>query len=123
MFDKELVLEILQQISNANKKVLARFAPIDHPDDFIMSPAGMLKLDAICMQIIAIGESIKKIDKITNGELLPRYPEIDWKGVKGMRGIISHRYFDIDAEEIFYSCKYQIKPLSETIKRIICDLS
>jgi uncharacterized protein with HEPN domain len=82
----------------------------------------MEKLDAICMQIITIGESLKNIDKITQYELLPQYPEIDWKGVKGMREIISHHYFDIDAEEIYYACKHQIRPLSNMIKKIIDDL-
>ena len=34
------------------------------------------------MQLIAIGESLKNIDKITNKELLEKYPQIDWKGAK-----------------------------------------
>lgn len=122
MFDKVLTVEIPQQIFEATVKVLNRFEPITHPDDFTASPEGMEKLDAICMQIIAIGESCKKIDKITNFELLPHYPAIDWKGVKGMRDILSHHYFDIDAEEIFFTCKNQIRPLSETIKMMIHDL-
>ena len=122
MYNKILVVEILQQILEATHKVLARFEPIEDPDDFNGSPEGMEKLDAICMQIIAIGESLKNIDKITQGELFPRYSGIDWKGVKGMRDIISHHYFDIDAEEIFYTCKHQIRPLSETIKKILEDL-
>jgi len=37
----------------------------------------MEKLDAICMQLIAIGESLKDIDKITGGSLLTAYPEIN----------------------------------------------
>ena len=39
------------------------------------------------MLIIAIGDSLKNIDKITDYKLLPQYPEIDWKGAKGMRDI------------------------------------
>lgn len=53
------------------------------------------------MLLIAIGESIKGIDKITNKELLPLYPEIDWKGVMGIRDIIAHHYFDLDAEIVY----------------------
>lgn len=123
MFDKGIVADILGQILETTEKVLDRFRPITHPDDFTATAEGMEKLDAICMQIIAIGESIKKVDKITNFELLPKYPAIDWKGVKGMRDIISHHYFDIDAEEIFYTCMHQIRPHSETIQKIIDDLS
>ena len=45
------------------------------------------------MLLIAIDEGLKNIDKITNGSLLSTYPEINWKGAKAMRDIISHQYF------------------------------
>jgi hypothetical protein len=35
----------------------------------------MEKLDAICMQLIAIGEALKNLDKITADSLLSKYPE------------------------------------------------
>lgn len=122
MYDKELVQDILNQILDATQKVINRFAPIKTVEDFTNSPEGMEKLDSICMQLIAIGESLKNIDKITNKTLLNKYPEIDWKGAKGLRDIITHHYFDIDAEEIFGVCSKHIPPLSETIKKIISDL-
>lgn len=74
------------------------------------------------MVIIAIGESLKNIDKITNKKLLVQYPEIDWKGAKGLRDIISHHYFDVDAEEIFWVCQNKMKPLAATIAKIIEDV-
>ena len=42
----------------------------------------MEKLDAICMQLIAIGEGLQNVDKITNNYLLHQYPEIKriWSG-------------------------------------------
>lgn len=122
MYDKELVRDILNQILDATQKVITRFTPIYTAEDFTNSPEGMEKLDAICMQLMAIGESLKSIDKITNKTLLTNYPEIDWTGAKGLRDIITHQYFDIDAEEILLVCKKHIPPLSETIKKIISDL-
>jgi uncharacterized protein with HEPN domain len=86
------------------------------------SDSGTEKLDAICMQLIAIGEALKNLDKITNDSLLPKYPEIDWKKVKGMRDIISHHYFDIDAEAIHKACKDHIKQLAKVIKRIMHEV-
>lgn len=122
MYDKEAVIDILQQIHDAIQKIIIRSEVITKAEDFTGSPAGQEKLDGICMLIIAVGESLKNIDKITNNELLPKYPEIDWKGVKGMRDIITHHYFDIDEEEIFWICKHQTRPLSDTIVRIIEDI-
>lgn len=65
----------------------------------------MEKLDSICMQLIAVGESLKHLDKITDRQLLGRYPAIDWKGAKGIRDIIAHHDFDIDAKRSISSLK------------------
>ena len=65
MYDKSLVIEILTQIENAIKITMQRFEVVDSVDYFTNTPQGMEKLDSICMQLIAIGESLKNIDKIT----------------------------------------------------------
>jgi uncharacterized protein with HEPN domain len=122
MHDKKLILEILEQIHDSAQKVIKRFEPIKAVDDFTDSEAGMEKLDAICMQLIAIGEALKNLDKITNDTLLPNYPQIDWKKVKGMRDIISHHYFDIDAGAIYTVCVDHIKVLAQVINKISEDV-
>ncbi len=123
MYDKSLVLEILTQIENAINVTQERFKVVNSVDYLTSTPQGMEKLDSLCMQLIAIGESLKNIDKITNKELLINYPEVDWKGVKGMRDIISHHYFDIDAGEIYFVCDSKLDLLFETIQTIMSDLS
>lgn len=123
MYDRVLVLEILRQILHATQIVSQRFEAVDSIDYFTDTPAGMEKLDSICMQLIAIGESLKNIDKITNKKLLEKYPEVDWKGVKGIRDIISHHYFDLDAEEIYFVCDTKLTTLTTTIEKIIYDLT
>lgn len=122
MFDKELVISILEQIHVSTQKVIERFSTIKSEEDFTNSNQGMVTLDAICMQLIAIGESLKNIDKMTNSTLLEQYSNVDWKGAKGMRDIISHHYFDIDAEQIFWVCEKNIPNLSKTIKQIIEEI-
>lgn len=122
MYDKELLLEVLRQIRTASQTILDRFKPVKTVSDFTDSPAGREKMDSICMLLIAIGESLKKLDKITEGSLLPKYSQIDWKKAKGLRDIISHQYFDVNAEAIFDVCKTKIKILSDTITKIVEDL-
>ncbi len=122
MFDKDLAKEILSQILNALNTVVDRFSPVETVEDFTGSPEGMEKLDGICMQLIAIGEGLKNIDKVTNNSLLPNYPEINWKGAKAMRDIISHHYFEIDADVIFEVCQNKILPLRDTIKLMLDHL-
>ncbi len=122
MYDKSLVVELLQQISNATEVVSIRFEIVETSDFFLDTPEGMEKLDSICMQLIAIGETLKNIDKITDKELLKQYPEVDWKGAKGIRDIISHHYFDLDAQEIYYVCDEKLPNLQITINKILSDL-
>ena len=122
MYDKELITEVLEQIQAASQTIMERFAPVKTVSDFTGSPQGREKLDSICMLLIAIGETLKKLDKITDASLLANYPQIDWKKVKGLRDIISHQYFDVNAEAIFDVCKTKIRPLANTITKIIEDL-
>jgi uncharacterized protein with HEPN domain len=122
MRDPGLAIDILQQINGAAKTILARFQPISSVEDFTHSDSGKEKLDAICMQLIAIGESLKKLDAITSQSLLSKYPQIDWKKAMGLRDIISHHYFDINAEAIFDVCRTKIKPLMMVIETMLNDL-
>jgi len=50
MHDRELILEIFEQIYYSTQKVVNRFEPIKSASDFMDSISGMEKLDAICMQ-------------------------------------------------------------------------
>lgn len=122
MFDQELALEILRQTEEAADKILARFQPIKKVADFTDTSNGSEKMDAICMLLIVVGESLKNLDKITTGALLIRYPEVEWKKAMGMRDIITHHYADINAEAIFNTCHDKIPLLRQTIKKIQEDL-
>jgi uncharacterized protein with HEPN domain len=91
MFDGDLALTILVQVDEAIQKLLYRSAQAEGPDYFTNTPEGMERLDGIAMLFIAIGESLKNLDKISDGTLLSKHSEIDWAGVKGFRDIIAHQ--------------------------------
>ncbi len=122
MYDIDLVKEILRQILWSTQTISKRFAPIASPEDFTASEGGLEKLDAICMQLIAVGESVKHLDDVTEGELLRHYPEIEWKRVKGMRDVLSHHYFDIDAEVVYVTCATHVKQLGTVVQRMLFEL-
>jgi uncharacterized protein with HEPN domain len=123
MYDRELAIEILRQIYQAAQTILERFQPVKTVSDLTDSPAGMEKLDSLCMLLIAIGEALKNLDKTTNKSLLRRFPQVDWKKAKGMRDIITHHYFEMDAEVIYDVCKNHIPKLAQTINKMIKELS
>jgi uncharacterized protein with HEPN domain len=122
MYDRELVLEVLSQIYQSTQKISRRCEPIESAVDFTRSDAGMEKLDAVCMQLIVIGESLKNLDKITSHSLLSGYPQVEWKKAMGLRDIISHHYFDTNAEAIFEVCKIHVPALAEIIIKIEADV-
>ena len=76
---QEIVLGLFQQIEKSISLLQQWNKDIKTVDDYLLSPEGMKNLAATCMLIEAIGESIKKIDRNTNGNLLPLRPEIPWK--------------------------------------------
>lgn len=122
MYDETLLLEKLEQIGEALAKIKRRFANINSPDDFLDSDQGLDMLDGIAMILIAIGENFKKIDKEPGRKLLVRYPGIQWHGVKGVRDILSHQYFNIDSEEVFYICDRDLQPLRNAVREMIGEL-
>lgn len=122
MYNKELALDSLLNIESALETIVERAAFANTADDFLISPDGMLRLDAICMNLIALGEAVKGLDKITKGELLARYPEIYWSGVMKMRDKIAHHYFEMDAEIVFKTLKEDIPMILPVIYRIKKDI-
>jgi uncharacterized protein with HEPN domain len=121
--DPELLLEVLNQMLVAARRIERRFAGIQDPDDFLRDDEGLDRLDSIGMMVIAIGESVKQLDRITSEQFLRNYPEVDWKGAKGARDILSHHYFDLNAEVLYNVCRDHIPLLIKTIERMKSDLA
>ena len=70
------------------------------------------------MLMEAIGEGVKKINKIVPGLLSEKSPETQWKQIMGLRDHIAHGYFNLDAEIIFDVVKNEIPVLKDTLNRI-----
>ncbi len=119
MHKQELLLSILQKVAQSIERIIHNSENIDNYQYYYLTPAGMERLESTCMLLIAIGESIKGIDKLTNKQLFPQYPEIDWKGAMGIRDIIAHHYFDLDGEIVFNVVKENLPEMLECIKKII----
>jgi len=116
MYDKTLLKERLTQILKALLKIQRRSSQIHSPADFLHDDKGEDMLDSIAMMLVAIGDHFKRIDKETGGSLLSRYPQIDWQGVKGIRDILAHHYFNIDPDIIFNICRDKLPALIDTVR-------
>lgn len=79
-------------------------------------------MDAICMILIAAGEEFKSIDRKTDGKLLIHYPNVKWRGLMGVRDVLAHGYFQVNAEQLYDICQNDIPALIETVRTMIADV-
>lgn len=122
MYDVK-VAHLLEKVIESIEVIQQRTENIHCVNDFLDSSTGTLLLDGVCMKLIATGESIKNLDKLTNRSLLVHYPKIPWREVMGMRDIIVYHYFEVDADVIFNTVKENIPLLMDTLKQMRKDLN
>ena len=67
--------------------------------------------DAIVRNLEIIGEAVKRLPK----KLIEKYPEIEWKKIAGLRDILIHAYFGIDAEIVWDVVENKIPELKDQI--------
>ena len=60
MFDKEIAIDSLYKISKAIDTIQERASVVSDLDELLSSPDGVMRLDAICMNLIALGGSGKR---------------------------------------------------------------
>ena len=122
MCKSQIIESLLKKILQTVERILANSETITSPSFYLLTPSGMERLESTCMLLIAIGEGVKGVDKLTDKKLLSFYPEMDWKGVMGMRDIIAHHYFDLDAEIVYDVIKHDLPKLKDVLQQIIDDL-
>ncbi|PKO89921.1 MAG: hypothetical protein CVU16_11140 [Betaproteobacteria bacterium HGW-Betaproteobacteria-10] len=73
--------------------------------------------DAVCMNIIVIGENSAKLLE-THGEALSvNHPDIPWKAMRGMRHRMAHGYEETDFDMVWHTLKTYIPELIESLQK------
>ena len=114
MCKSQIIESLLKKILQTVERILANSETITSPSFYLLTPSGMERLESTCMLLIAIGEGVKGVDKLTDKKLLSFYPEMDWKGVMGMRDIVAHHY-DLDAEIVYDVIKHDLPKLKDVL--------
>ena len=122
MYDRELVASSIAQIKSLIDTITERTEKVVDVDDFLMTAGGMLLLDAVCMNLIALGEAVKNLDKVSSGELLPKYDQIQWGGIMRMRDKIAHHYFEVDAEVVLLTVKEDVPLVKAVIEQMAREI-
>ncbi len=74
--------------------------------------------DTVVMNLQVIGESVKQIP----ADRREAYPQIDWKGIIGLRDIISHAYDLLEEDIIWDAVQNELPLLRDCILLIKAEL-
>ena len=67
------------------------------------------------MNFIIIGEAVARLPE----ELKAREAHIPWPKIKGLRNIVAHDYFGVDAEEVWQIIKDYLPELQKEIQLLL----
>lgn len=81
-------------------------------DDF---ERDMRTVRAVAYLMLSIGEAAKNLPQ----DFIDQHEEIDWRGIKGMRDILAHRYFGLDIEIIWETVTTHLPAIILRIEQVL----
>jgi uncharacterized protein with HEPN domain len=105
----------LEDIMECGARVQSYSANLDF-DGFV---SNRMAYDAILRNLELIGEAAKNVPP----EVRARYPELDWRGIAGLRDVMAHEYYGLENETLWDIVQREVPPLVEQIKRILREES
>ncbi|MGB0562904.1 MAG: DUF86 domain-containing protein [Spirulinaceae cyanobacterium] len=109
--DQDSVIDILNAIAEIRRSMagvsLTQFS------------ANREKQAAILYFLIIMGEASKRISQAFQAA----HPEIDWRGIAGMRDILAHQYDRVDIQVIWDVVQIDLLPLSVSLQELREELS
>ena len=121
---KDIMIDMLDYIRYQAEFIIDTTDGVKELNDFLCSQSGMVLYNSTCMCLQTIGETVRKIDELTDRKFLDKcYPEVPWRSIIGMRNIISHEYAATDPEKVFNTIKLDIPILLQKTKEVIADVS
>ena len=74
--------------------------------------------DAMLRRLEIIGEAVRHIPN----EFRTKYPDINWKEIAGMRDVLIHEYFGVNAERVWKTIQEDIPKLESQMKQVLASL-
>lgn len=72
---------------------------------------------AVILNVMVIGEAATKLaDEYP--ELVERFPQVEWKSMRGMRNRLAHGYFDINLDIVWDTVKQALPELEHQLIQI-----
>jgi uncharacterized protein with HEPN domain len=97
----------LRDMLEAARKVI-RFTADRRLEAFI---ADEMAYDATLRNLEILGEAAKSIPE----EVRQRYPDVDWRGLAGLRDVLAHAYFALDHSTLWKIVQFDIPRVIELL--------
>lgn len=107
--DRERLRDILEAIARI-EKYAAQGRAVFESDELVQT--------WVAHHLLIIGEAVGRV----SDTLRKRHPEVPWSQIVAMRNILIHRYFDVDAEEVWASVERDLPDLQRKIEAIAQEL-
>ena len=73
---------------------------------------------AVIRALEVIGEAARHIP----AEFRLKYPQVQWRGMTGMRDKVIHDYFGVDASVVWRTVREDLPPMCQSVRQILLEL-
>ena len=73
--------------------------------------------DAILRNLQVLCESTQRLSAASKEQ----HPEVDWRGVSGLRNILVHAYFDVDFETVWVVVERDLQELENAVRSLMAS--
>lgn len=78
-------------------------------------PRDAKTFDAVIRNLEVIGEAVKQLPEAVRG----RAPEVDWRKIAGLRDVLIHEYFGINADIVKDVVAHKLPGLEAAVQRLL----
>jgi uncharacterized protein with HEPN domain len=71
--------------------------------------------DAVIRNIEIIGEAAKNLPD----DVIAKAPEVEWRKVRGMRDVVAHGYFGLDAKVVWSTATTKLDMLEKAVRDLL----
>lgn len=104
------VVLLLEQILEVCDEIARRIEPYSEAEQLLPEQGRAIR-DSIAYALIGLGENLKRADDLTEGQLVRKFPQAEFRAAIRMRDRLAHGYFFVESDLIYAVAKHELPAL------------